>query len=320
MNYPKVCIVILNWNGLEDTIECLESLKKITYPNYEVVIVDNASEGNDAHVLREKFGDYIRLIRNDRNYGYTSGNNIGIRYALKNASADYLLILNNDTVIAPDFLGEMIKVAGGDASIGIVGPKVYYYDLPDRIQSAGAKINMRTSQNSVIGVMELDTGQYDLPQEVDYVSGCCLLMKQELIPKVGLFDESYFCYWDETDYCARAREAGDSLLCAPHAKIWHKKSVSLKPWYKTLRRKDQVSALPYPLYFMTRNNFKFMKKHATPGQYRSFLAYFFGYRFWFMIGVCLLYQRDIGQLVAFYRGVRDGLLNSEEGARPYISG
>ena len=317
-HYPEVSIIILNWNGLEDTIECLESLKKITYTNYEVIVVDNGSQGDDTSVLQEKFGDYIHLIRNDKNYGYTGGNNIGIRYALKDSSPDYFLILNNDTVVDPDFLGQMIKVAESDASIGIVGPKVYYYDFPSRIQSAGARINMKTSQNSLIGIGQVDTGQYDLQQEVDYVSGCCLLTKKELIQKVGLFDESYFCYWDETDYCARAREAGYKIVYAPHAKIWHKKSVILKPWYKTLHRGEQADALPYSLYFMTRNNFKFMKKHATKAQYRSFIFYFFGYRFWFTTGVCVLYQRDIKQFIAFYRGVRDGLLNSEDGAKFYI--
>jgi len=318
MNPPKVSIIILNWNGLEDTIECLESLKKITYSNYEVIVVDNGSKRNDAQVLQEKFGDYIHLIRNDKNYGYTGGNNIAIRYVLKNYSPDYFLILNNDTVVAPDFLGQMIKVAENDASIGIAGPKVYYYGSSNRIQSAGARINMKTSQNSLIGIEQVDTGQYDLQQQVDYVSGCCLLIKKELIQKVGLFDESYFCYWDETDYCFRVRQAGYKIVYAPHAKIWHKKSITLQPWYRTMRRRDQANALPYSLYFMTRNNFKFMKKHATTKQYRSFLAYFFGYRFWFMTGVCLLYHRDIKLLIALFRGVRDGLFSFSSSARHYI--
>ena len=138
MIYPKVSIIILNWNGWKDTIECLESLQRLTYPNYHVIVVDNGSRGNDAEVLQEKFGDYISLIRNDKNYGYTGGNNIGIRHALNNSSPDYFLILNNDVAVAPDFLTEMVKVADNDAAIGIVGPKVYYYDFPNRIQSSWA--------------------------------------------------------------------------------------------------------------------------------------------------------------------------------------
>jgi GT2 family glycosyltransferase len=314
MACPKVAIIILNWNGLEDTIECLEFLRKIPYPNYEVIVVDNGSKGNDAQVLDEKFGDYIHLIRNDKNYGYTGGNNIGIKYALDKSAPDYFLILNNDTIVAPDFLGQLIKAAESDASIGMVGSKVYYYDFPNRIQGAGGKVNMRTGRASLIGVKEIDAGQYDTKQEVDYLFGCCLLVKKDVIHKVGLFDESYFCYWDETDYCFRVKKAGYKVVYVPEAKIWHKAPLKLKVWNKTSVG-DKASGLPY--YYMARNNFKFMRKHATKAQYRSFLLYFFGYHFWFMTGVCLLYHRDVRRLFGFYRGVRDGLFNSESGVRRY---
>lgn len=315
MTKPKVSIIILNWNGLEDTVECLDSLRKIAYTNHEVIVVDNGSKGNDAQVLEKKFGDYVHLIQNDRNYGYTGGNNIGIRYVLDKSSPEYFLILNNDTIVAPDFLGQMIKVAEIDASIGIVGPKVYYYNFPNRIQGAGGKVNMRTGRASLIGVKEIDAGQYDTQREVDYVFGCCLLIKKEAMQKVGLFDESYFCYWDETDYCFRAREAGYKVVCIPEAKIWHKAPLKLKVWDKTPMG-GKASGLPY--YYMARNNFKFMRKHAIKVQYRSFLLYFLGYHFWFMTAVCLLYHRDVGRLFGFYRGVKDGLFNSNSGAKHYI--
>ncbi len=311
---PRVSIIILNWNGLQDTIECLESLTKITYPDYEVIVVDNGSKGNDAQVLEEKFGVSVHLIQNDKNYGYTGGNNIGIRCALANSSPQYLLILNNDTIVAPDFLDQMINFAESDASIGIAGPKVYYYDLPSRIQGIGGKVNMWTGQVSLIGVKETDTGQYDRQREVDYVFGCCLLIKKKVIQKVGLFDESYFCYWDETDYCFRAREAGYRVICIPEAKIWHKAPIKLKVWEKTPKH-GRASGLSY--YYMARNNFKFMRKHGTKRQYRSFLLCFLGYQFWFMTAVCLLYHRNMGRLFGFYRGVKDGLFNLNSGGKHY---
>lgn len=315
---PKVSIIILNWNGLEDTIECLESIKKITYPNYEVIVVDNGSKGNDAEVLREKFGKYIHLIRNEKNYGYTGGNNIGIKYALNNCQPDYLLILNNDVVVDPDFLTEMVRMAESDASIGIVGSKTCLYNSPDRLQLAWYEVDMDKGRAFHVGSGEVDQGQYGDAKEVSYVQGSCFLVKQKVIQNAGLFDESYFCYWDETDYCFRVRKAGYKIVYAPSAKIWHKKSTSLKPWYKTLHKRDQVNTPPYQIYFMTRNNFKFMKKHATKWQYCSFLIYFFGYRFWLTSGVFLVYYRDIRQFIAFYRGVRDALLNSENGAELYM--
>jgi len=315
MTHPKVSIIVLNWNGLGDTIECLESLKKITYPNYEVIVVDNGSRGNDAEVLGEKFGDYIHLIRNDKNYGYTGGNNIAIRCVVNHSAPDYFLILNNDTIVAQDFLDQLVEVAESDASIGIVGPKVYYYNFPNRIQSAGGKVNMRIGQAPHIGVKEIDAGQYDTQQEVDYLFGCCLLIKKEAIQKVGLFDESYFCYWDETDYCFRAREAGYKVVYTPEAKIWHKAPMKLEVWDKTPSR-GKASGLPH--YYMARNNFKFMRKHATKGQYRSFLLYFLGYHFWFITAVRLLYHRDMKGLIGFYRGVKDGLFNPNSGAKHYV--
>jgi GT2 family glycosyltransferase len=301
-HYPKVSVIVLNWNGLEDTVECLESLKRITYPNCEVIVVDNGSKGDDADELARGFGDYIHLIRNEKNYGYTGGNNIAIKYAMDNSKPDYVLVLNNDTVVHPDFLTRMVEVAEGNASIGIVGPKICYHNRPDRIQSVGAKVNMRTGQAHPIGVGEVDAGQYDAALEVDYVSGSCMLAKAEVIQKVGLFDESYFCYWDETDYCLRTREAGCRVICVPQAKIWHKAP-------------GKVSGLPY--YYMARNNFKFMRKHATRGQYRTFLSYYLGYHLWLMTGACLLYHRDAGRLLGLYRGMRDGLLDSDSGARFY---
>jgi GT2 family glycosyltransferase len=312
----KVSIIILNWNGFEDTVECLESLKKITYPNYEVILVDNGSRGNDAQVLEEKFGDYIHLIQNDHNYGYTGGNNIGMRYVLHDSASEYILILNNDTVVAPDLLDNMVQVAESDPSIGMVGSKVCYYDFPGRIQGIGGKVNMWTGRASLIGFKEIDTGQYDKEQEVDYIFGCCLLVKTEVVRKIGLFDESYFCYWDETDYCFRARTAGYRVVYAPAATVWHKASLQLKVWCKS-QKGGRVGGSSY--YYMARNNFKFMRKHADKVQYLSFVLCFFGFYVWLVTGVCLLFHRDVRQFIAFWRGARDGLVNSSSGVRHYIS-
>jgi GT2 family glycosyltransferase len=269
-------------------------------------------------VLQEKLGDYIHLIRNDKNYGYAEGANIGMRYALNNSVPDYILLLNNDTVVAPNFLTELVGVAAGDDQVGLVGPKTYVYGARDRLQLVWYEVDMRKGRASHVASGETDRGQYDEAKQVGYIQGSCLLVREKVIQIVGLFDEQYFCYWEETDYCYRVREAGYKIVYAPRAKVWHKKSVSLKPWYKTLRRRDQANTPPYVIYFLTRNNFKFMKKHATTKQYRSFIVYFLGYRFWFTTGVCLLYYRDVKLLIAFLRGVRDGLFGSSSGARHYI--
>jgi hypothetical protein len=301
---PLVCVVVLNWNGLKDTVECLESLQKITYPNHKVVVVDNASASDDVRILRDRFGAYAHIIRNDRNYGYTGGNNIGIRHALQAHDPGYVLILNNDTTVAPDFLGHLVHAAESDRAIGVAGPKVYYRDLPDRIQSAGMKVNMWTGQSTLIGGRQLDAGQHDTLREVDSVSGCCLLIKRLAIESVGEFDERYFCYWDETDYCARIRKAGLKVMYVPEASIWHRMPMKerLFDCTPTAGKSAAVSQ-----YFVARNHFRFMRRHATRLQYATFLACFFGYHLWFMVALCLLYHRDTRALAGFFRGTIDGL-------------
>jgi len=316
MNYPKVSIIILNWNGREDTIECLESLKKITYPNYEVIVVDNGSKGNDAQVLKERFGDYIHLIQNDKNYGFARGANIGMKYVLNNSAADYVLLLNNDTVVDPEFLTEMVRVAEADPAIGIVGAKIYYYDNPNQLQLVWGKIDLwrgelfpilklvKVVTEKIRGV-ELDKGQYDHTIEADWVTGCCFLNKEQVLKSIGLLDEGYFCYGEEIDYCLRAKRAEYKIVYVPKAKVWHKGEQSSK----------QVSG--FSRYFGERNRFRFMRKHATRWQYRSFLIYFFGFRFWLAAGYYLIHLHSLNVLAGFCRGVKDGLFNSEASAKLY---
>jgi len=308
ISYPKVSIIIVNWNGLDDTIECLESIKSITYLNYEVIVVDNGSEGNDADILQAKYGNNLTIIRNDKNFGFTGGNNIAIRHALNNFKPDYVLLLNNDTVIAPEFLTEMVRAAEGDFLIGIVGPKTYLYDDPDRLQLVWFDVDMQRGQPHQIGSGEIDRGQYDSTRTVDYIQGSCFLIKRTAIDSIGLLDEAYFAYWEETDYCMRTRKAGYKILYVPLAKIWHKKSDrAVKPWYKTLRSSDQVKIAPQTVYLETLNNFRFMKKYATRQQYCCFLLNVFSYFFWWQCAIFLLYRRNTHLLCSYLRAVIAGL-------------
>lgn len=341
-DYPKVSIIILNWNGWKDTIECLESLYQITYPNYGVIVVDNGSEDGSLEKIKEyaegkievesKFLEYSRknkpiriieytreeaeagggiekeiidlpstkkliIIKNERNYGFAGGNNIGIQYALKALNPDYVLLLNNDTVVDRAFLDELVKVAESDAMIGAVGPLIYYYSNLNMIWTVGGgNIYWNKGQASLIGSHEIDKGQFNEIIEVDLVSGCTLLAKSELFEKIGYLNPEYFIYWEETDWCVRAHKAGYKLLYAPKAKIWHKISSITKT----------ISG--FSEYLLTRNRFWFMKRHATKRQYTLFLLYFFGFQFWLKGAVHTIYHRDINAFIAFLRGVLDGII------------
>lgn len=304
MNQPLVCIIILNWNGLSNTLECIESIKKITYPSYKIIIVDNASTNNEAYLLRKNCSGDIDILLTAKNYGYTGGNNVGISYALEKYDPEYILILNNDIIVDPDFLTNMVNVAQTEEKIGIVGAKVYYHRYPNLIQGTGAKVNMFFGTLRMIGNRKFDSDQYNFRRKSDWVLGCCMLIKRKVINKIGLFDEQYFCYWDEVDYCFRCRKAGYDVVYTPLARVWHKNPVKLKIWERT-QNKNARSAIPY--YYSTRNNFLFMRKHARGIEFLTFILYFFSYNLIFVTGVCLVFHRDITRFKGFLKGILDGI-------------
>jgi GT2 family glycosyltransferase len=222
---PKVSIIILNWNGLADTIECLESLKKITYPNYEVIVVDNASSGDDVKVLGERYGDYIHIIQNDRNYGFARGNNVGIRYALDKGT-DYVLLLNNDTVVAPDFLDEMVKVAESDERIGIVCPKMYLYSQPDKVHFDGAvKVSLWWGTLTD----RLKPGDERPVIDTEFATGAAMLVRRRTLEQIGLLPEEYFFGIEDIDYSLRALRHNFKIVVARKATVWHKISRTATP-------------------------------------------------------------------------------------------
>jgi len=307
MKQPKVSIITLNWNGLEDTVECLESLKKINYANYEVIIVDNGSKRNEADVLEATFGDFIHVIKNDRNYGACGGRNIGIKYALNNSNPDYLLLLDNDTVVDPAFLTEMVLVAESTPNIGIIGAKVLYYDEPDRLQYRGGKIDLFGGvispllgiiREKFLGKKETDRGQHDSIQEVEHIAFWCALLKRKSVDSIGLFDERHFWGWEDLDYFIRVKKVGFKVVYVPKAKVWHK--------YRSATKLDGTLQ-----YYSLRSRFYLIKQYTAGWQYGSFLIYFFGIYFWLATVYYLIWLRRPRLLLSFYKGVRDGLFHSE---------
>lgn len=224
MTHPLVYIIILNWNGKEDTIACLRSIERVKYPNFSVILVDNASSDGTVEYVKDKFPS-VKIIANSENLRFAGGNNVGIKYALER-NADYVLLLNNDTEVAPDFLPELVRAAENDKSIGIAGPKIYYYEGNKMIWFAGGKVEFWKGWISHIGIREPDYGQYDFAREVDYITGCCMLVKREVIEKIGKLDESFFIYGEDADWSLRASRAGYSLVYVPSSIIWHKVSAS----------------------------------------------------------------------------------------------
>jgi len=222
--FPLVYIIILNWNGKTDTIECLHSLQTISYPNYKIIIVDNASGDGSVQALRSEFPT-LEIIENQKNLRFAGGNNIGLRYALEK-NAEYVLLLNNDTIVEKNFLFELVHCAENDERVGIAGAKIYYYTEKNKIWYAGGKIAWNIGWISHRGIRETDFNQYYQEEETDYVTGCCMLLRRNLIEEIGLLDEAYFIYGEDADWCMRAKNNGYKLMYVPTAKLYHKVSIS----------------------------------------------------------------------------------------------
>jgi GT2 family glycosyltransferase len=221
MSAPHVVIVVLNWNGVDDTLECLESLSRLDYPAYEMMVVDNGSTDGSVPAIRERF-PAVTIVENGENMGYAGGNNVGLRHAMAQ-EADYALLLNNDTVVDPAFLRILVDAAEAEPSAGITGPTVYYHAQPDVIWSAGGGIDWQRGDTRMVGLNERDEGQFGTePRPVDFVAGCAMLVRRAVLEQAGLLDERFFVYYEESEWCVRAARAGFRIVYVPAAHIWHK--------------------------------------------------------------------------------------------------
>ncbi len=220
---PLIYIVVLAWNNYEDTAECLESLRQLTYPRYSVVLVDNGSTDGTPQRVRSMFPDVI-VLENGMNLGVPAGYNVGFRYALEH-KADHLFMLNNDTTVAPDIL-EYLVAAAQEPDAGILVPVVFHYYAPCKVWSAGARY--RWFPPAIVMESHLhkpSNGYYKL----DYAIACGLLITRQAFEKVGLLDETYRFMWEDHDFSKRVRRCGLHILQVPEAKMWHKISRTTRP-------------------------------------------------------------------------------------------
>jgi hypothetical protein len=249
MAQPYIISVILNTNRRDDTLECLASLAESTYQNHKVIVLDNHSADGSVAAIQAAF-PAVEIIELNQNLGYAGNNNVGIEVALEQG-ADWVFVLNEDTVLAKDCLAQLVDVGESDPRNGIVGPMVYHHDEPDVIQSAGGELS-RYWQGRHIAQNEPDLAQFSGSRQVDWVSGCGIMVWRSVIEQVGMLDERFFYYWEETEWCVRARKAGWRIIHVPQAKLWH----------KGVQR--DYHPKPSVTYYNTRNRFLMMHKHGAP--------------------------------------------------------
>lgn len=250
---PFVTIILVNYNTGEHTVECINSLSDIMYSNYEVIIVDNASDENDIEKLRMIQNPKVRLIESKQNLGFSGGNNLAIKEALK--KSDYVMLLNNDTTVEKDFLTEMINRANSSNEIGVVCPKIFNYYNRQEISYGSADINYFKGGVYIYGINERNETVYNTPREITFATGCCMLIKKEVLEKAGFLPEEYFLYFEDTDYSVKILKSGFKMWYEPKAVIYHKESVSTE------------KCSPNYQYYFSRNRFMFIRNNF-PNKYK----------------------------------------------------
>jgi len=250
---PYVVVITLNWNAKEHTIRCLKSILEMDYPNFDVILVDNGSTDGTVEAVRKKF-PHIRVIANPQNLGYAKGFNIGLKEAY-NMGAEYFLVMNNDTVIDKKALTHLVESAQNHPDVGFVTGKVYFYDRPNTLQTVGREAHPYRIIGPHIGAREEDKGQYDTPTYRDFIDDVFWLITREAFEKTRGYDPVFFLYFEETDWCIRAKKAGFKLFYTPKAKLWH----------NTTKKNNAKQ-----LYFLRKNEVVFQYRHS---ELSSFIVY-----------------------------------------------
>lgn len=298
----KIAIVILNFNGEDDTKECLWSIDNLSKKNFKIlsIVIDNGSkevfkiDGSDF-----KTGE-LKIIRSENNLGFTGGNNLGIKYALEK-KADYILIINNDTIIDPRLIEELLAISEKNETSGIIGPKIYFAkgrefhkeryknsELGKVIWYAGGVMDWKNIVGYHRGVDEVDNAQYEQEVETDFASGCCMFIKKEVFEKIGFFNEKYFLYYEDSDFNQRAKKANYKIIYAPKAILWHKNARSAGGSGSTLQD-----------YYITRNRllfgFRYGSFRAKAALVKESFKTLLNGRKWQKRGVLDFYRRRFGK-------------------------
>ncbi len=255
---PKVSIILLNWNQYVLTASCIDSLKKCTYPNIEIIVIDQASHDNSVALLKAHYPETL-LIENSKNTGFTGGNNQG----MKIATGEYFLLLNNDTEVNSDFLDPLVSAAKNKENVGACSPLIRYYSNPEYIQYAGGPqvIDLIRGRNTWHGANEHISNTLRENEETTAAHGAAFFIKRSVVEKIGMLDESLFIYYEEYDWSLRIRKAGYSIMFVADSTVFHKESMTLK--------KDN----PFRMRQMSRNRLWLSRKHLSLPKYLIAILY-----------------------------------------------
>lgn len=290
----KIDIVLINYNNFFDTMECLESLKKCSYPFRNLFLIDNSEQVDITLKEYIRESSRIILIKTNKNLGFAGGNNLGIKEALKN-NPNYILLLNNDTIVKEDFLENLIHGAIQE-NADIATGKIYHYNKPDVIWATGGWIDWGRGVGRLRGIGKKDHAQFDKTEKVSFISGCMILIKKDVFDKIGLLNERYFMYHEDLDFCLRALKANFRLVYIPSSIIWHKVGAT------------NINKSPFYFYYFLRNSIFIVKNYANSWRKTKFLLY--GTIF-YSLKLCLASIRNLNFIPVFFKAIKDGLFNKE---------
>lgn len=295
MKNPLVFIVLVNWNGCRDTIDCINSLKKIDYPNYRILVVDNGSTDGSQKKIKTLFKDVL-LIENKENVGLAKAENQGISLALKK-NADFVLLLNNDMTVEKDFLSKLVKETLKHPSIAMSGGKILYHSDKNTIWSAGLKERYFVEPISR-GLGQKDKGQFDKIEFVDSVHACSLL-NAEVIKEIGLLHSDFFIMFEESEWGIRARRKGYKVLYIPSSVVYHKVSKSFE---------KIKECKPFIVYFTVRNWLVTVKRNF--GYPRFFITFVFELLFFSFYRISkFILKKQFSSINAYFYALSDALLD-----------
>ncbi|WP_170104041.1 glycosyltransferase family 2 protein [Methanosphaera cuniculi] len=305
-----VSIILLNWNGEKDTVECLKSLRKLDYQDYVIYLVDNDSResslkyiekylnessynsdiitSDDLNMYQKPDDVNLIFILNHENAGFAGGNNVALNYLIDNPEVtDYVLLLNNDTIIKPNLIDALLDKLHTDEKIGFIGVPHYYYDNPDKLQTIGGGFIDIKHAEAIACMEDKD--------EFDFITGSCIFMPIEVLKQIGSLPEDYFMYWEDVDWSTNARNHGYKLVITTDTSIYHKEGASIKSYKR--------------IYYHTRNRIWYMRKYTNSIKYYKFLVYMI--LFVLKTSTTAKNEDDKDYAKTLKLGLKDALLNNK---------
>ncbi|MEM7034124.1 MAG: glycosyltransferase family 2 protein [Chloroflexota bacterium] len=291
---PHIFIIVLNWNRPDDTIACIDSLQQLHYQHVQIVVADNGSTDDSVQRIRA-YSDQVAIVENEENLGFAGGNNQGIKYALQQG-ADYIMLLNNDTVVAPDMVDHLLQAFHSDSNLGLVGPSIYYMDQPEDLWFTG--MNFPFNIYFIGRHLLVYAKEAEKKIDVGFISGCCMLIKTSVIEKVGMLNEDYFMYYEDLDFCLQVQYGGFTLAYISAAKMWHKVSAS-----------SGGKSSPMKQYYQVKSSIFFFRQHVKGIRLVISIALRLGHASITVLRETIAGRVTFETLKKYFRGVSEALLN-----------